>query len=210
MRALDTRGFATAALSGGSTPAPLYRALARADLAWDRITLALVDERWVPPDHEASNERLVREACAAAIAAGARLVPMKTAAASPEKALADVEARYRGLRPFDLVVLGMGVDGHTASWLPRAEGLAEALDPPDEGTVAAIRAAGSPVAGAYVERMTLTRPAVAEARRCVLVITGADKRAALERALEPGAEADAPVRALLRREDASVTIYWAP
>jgi 6-phosphogluconolactonase len=208
--AIQEHGEARLALSGGSTPEPIYKSLAQEDVDWARVRLALVDERWVPPEHEASNERLLRECFAKPLAAGARLVPMKTAAATPKQALADVEARYRPLRPFDLVVLGMGADGHTASWFPRAEGLAEALDPPDDATVAAIRAAGSPVAGAYVERMTLTRPAVAEARRVVLLLTGADKRAAFERAVAAGPEADAPVRALLQRPDASVKAYWAP
>jgi 6-phosphogluconolactonase len=208
--ALESRGRANIALSGGSTPAPLYRVIAGTALPWDRVTLALVDERWVPPDDEASNERLLRETFAAAIAAGARVEPMKTAAASPAEALPDVEARYRPLRPFDLVVLGMGADGHAASWFPNAEGLAAALDPPDGATVAAVRAAGSPVAGAYVDRMTLTRPAVAEARKVVLMMAGAVKRRTLESALSPGPEADAPVRALLHRDDASVSVYWAP
>jgi 6-phosphogluconolactonase len=207
--ALATRNRATVALSGGTTPAPLYRALSHRPLDWQRVTFALVDERWVSSDHDGSNERLLRESLAAAIAAGAHVEPMKTAAGTPAEALADVEPRYSALRPFDLIVLGLGADGHTASWFPHSGGLAEALDPARGASVAAIRAAGSPVAGAYVERMTLTRPAVAEARTVVLMITGADKRAAYESALAPGSETDAPVRALLGR-NASVGAYWAP
>jgi 6-phosphogluconolactonase len=208
-RALVERGAARLALSGGSTPGDVYRALGRANLDWSLVTLALVDERWVDPADKASNERLLRECFAPALARGARLAPMKTAAETPAEAAAEVEARYAPLRPFDLVLLGMGQDGHAASWFPHAEGLAEALDPQDGETVAAIRAVGSAVAGAHVERMTLTRPAVAEAGRLMLLIAGEDKRAAFEAASALGPEADMPVRALLHR-GAPLTTYWAP
>jgi 6-phosphogluconolactonase len=208
--ALAARGRASVALSGGTTPAPVYRTLAGEPLNWAGVTLALVDERWVAPDHEASNERLVRDCFAGPLAAGARLAAMKTAAARPADAVPEVERNYAPLRPFDLVVLGMGADGHVASWFPRAEGLSEALDPKGSATVASVRAVGAPVAGAYVERMTLTRPAVGEARRAVLVITGADKRAAYLSAAEAGAEADMPVRALWRAGVAAPEAYWAP
>jgi 6-phosphogluconolactonase len=208
--AVEARGRANVALSGGSTPAPLYRALAAEAIDWCRVTLALVDERWVAPDHEASNERLARESFATALAAGATLATMNTTAASADEALGEVEARYRRLRPFDLIVLGMGVDGHAASWFPAAQGLAQALDPADGETVAAVRAVGSAVAGAYVERMTLTRPAVAEARRGVLMLVGAEKRDAWARAAAPGPEAAMPVRALWRDPAAALEAYWAP
>jgi 6-phosphogluconolactonase len=208
-RALVERRQARLALSGGSTPGELYRAIGLTPQPWKAITLALVDERWVPPVDKASNERLLRDCFAAGLAQGARLEPMKTASTTPGEAVVDVEARYAPLRPFDLVLLGMGADGHTASWFPHAEGLAEALDPPDNAAIAAVRAVGSAVAGAHVDRMTLTRPAVAEAGRLLLLIVGEDKRAAYEVARKPGPEADMPVRALLHR-GAPLTVYWAP
>jgi 6-phosphogluconolactonase len=208
-RSLVERKRARLALSGGSTPGELYRAIGLTPQPWKAITLALVDERWVPPDDKASNERLLRDCFAAGLAQGARFEPMKTAAATPGQAVADVERRYAPLRPFDLVLLGMGADGHTASWFPHAEGLAEALDPLGNASIAAVRAVGSAVAGAHVERMTLTRPAVVEAGRLILLIVGEDKRAAYEKALQPGPEADMPVRALLHR-NAPLTVYWAP
>lgn len=208
-RALVDNKRARLALSGGSTPGEIYRAVGLTPQPWTAITLALVDERWVGADDKASNERLLRECFAPGLAQGARLEPMKTAAATPREAVSDVGARYAPLRPFDLILLGMGADGHTASWFPHAEGLAEALDPPGNSSVAAVRAVGSAVAGSHVERMTLTRPAVVEAGRLMLLIVGEDKRAAYQRALEPGPETDMPVRALLHR-GAPLTVYWAP
>jgi 6-phosphogluconolactonase len=209
--ALEVRGAAHLALSGGSTPEPLYKALAlRKELRWSRVVLALVDERWVPPSHEASNERFLIKCFAGRLSDGASLAAMMDDGSSPQDAVSTVEHEYGRLRPFDLVVLGMGVDGHTASWFPHAEGLAAALDPEGRATVAAVHAVGSPVAGPYVERMTMTRPAIDEAYRRVLMIAGADKRAAYERAAEPGPEADMPVRALWRKGAAELQAFWAP
>jgi 6-phosphogluconolactonase len=203
-------GVVRLALSGGSTPAPLYRALAARQLPWSKVDLALVDERWVAPDHEASNERLVRDCFAPALAAGARFTPMKTDAGSPREALAVVEPRYAALRPFDIVVLGMGLDGHAASWFPGAEGLEQALDRSGTAMIAAIRAIGSSGAGAYIDRMTLTRRAVMDSGWRVLVIVGAEKRAALERAVRDGLEADAPVTVLFRSFPLDTGVFWAP
>jgi 6-phosphogluconolactonase len=209
--ALEVRGAAHLALSGGSTPEPLYRALAqRKELRWSRVVLALVDERWVSPGHEASNEGFLTNCFAGRLSDGASLAPMVDEGVSLEATVPMVDNDYRRLRPFDIVVLGMGVDGHTASWFPRAEGLAKALDPEDDATVAAIRAVGSPVAGPYLERMTLTRPAIAEAYLRVLMIMGADKRAAYERAAEPGREEDMPVRALWRAGSGELQVFWVP
>ena len=208
--AIAKGGRASAALSGGSTPAPLYLALAACPLDWTKVDLALVDERWVDPADKASNEGLLRACFAPALRAGASFTAMKTAAASPAEALAEREPAHAALRPLDLVVLGMGPDGHTASWFPNAEGLDAALDPENDRTLAAVRAVHSAVAGAYVERMTLTRPAVVEAARVVMMITGEDKRDAFERARAAGPENDAPVRALWRDADSDLDVYWAP
>lgn len=199
--AIERHGAANIALSGGSTPRPAYETLARADLPWAKVHFLLVDERFVPPSAEASNERMLREALAPALAAGAALLPMYAEDASLEEAAARADAAYAPLR-IDVALMGMGGDGHTASWFPGAPRLAEALDPSTARTVVSQSAPGAQGSG---ERLTLTLPAVARAGAVLLLITGEDKRAVLERAL---AKRDAPVAALFGR-DTPVQVLWA-
>jgi 6-phosphogluconolactonase len=204
--ALKTRGKACAALSGGSTPAPVYRALAqRTGWNWNKITFALVDERCVPPTHEASNERLIGETLAPAFALGAQLKPMFFDTPTVSEAADCANALYDDL-PIDVALMGMGEDGHTASWFPGADGLAQALDPGAAATVVAIHAAQA--AGA-ADRLTLTRAALARVERVILLITGEQKRAILQSALAGPVEA-APIAALFTNPARQPTVLWAP
>ncbi|MEZ5996607.1 MAG: 6-phosphogluconolactonase [Hyphomonadaceae bacterium] len=197
--AVEQRGQACAALSGGSTPAPAYHALADMPLDWPRITFLLADERWVPPSDDASNEGMLRRALAPALAAGARLLPLYAPDVTLEDAATKADARYAG-HAIDVAVMGMGADGHTASWFPHSPDLAAALDPESARTVIGVRAPG---AAGSPERLTLTRAAVAKAKRALLLIAGAEKRAALEAAQCMSA----PIAALLAAAPAE--IFWA-
>ena len=194
------------AVSGGSTPQALYKNLAARSLDWNKVCATLVDERWVDINHPRSNEAFALKAFAAADEVS--ITGLFNGAASPHEAIEPVAARLeeRG-KPFDAVVLGMGGDGHTASWFPHARGLDEALT--SKASVCAIEAKPSDVTGEEVDRMTLTLSAIKDARLIVLLLAGAAKRAAFEKACEPGPIEDMPVRAILRTRP-DMWVCWAP
>src|SRR5699024_5357624 len=144
---LAERDHVLLALSGGTTPKRFMQALSRRDLDWSNVTVTLVDERWVPPSHPRSNARLVDENLLHGKAAAARFVPRYMDAPTPENALPRITARIDALPlPPDVVVLGMGTNGHTASFFPGGDHLAEALDPNGKASVLPMRApdAGEP------------------------------------------------------------------
>ncbi len=203
-RAIGARGRATLAVSGGTTPVPLFRELQRAELDWSRVSVTLVDERWVDVDHTDSNAALVQRHLLQGSAAAARFQPLK----NPERTAAmGCEATNRSLArlgPPDSAVLGMGADGHTASWFPGAPTLAQALDPDGVDGCIALQ----PPGGGHA-RLSLSLPAVLASSRIYLHFTGSDKWATFERALLPGPVGDLPVRALLRQPSPPLQICYA-
>ncbi|MDJ0778854.1 MAG: 6-phosphogluconolactonase [Gammaproteobacteria bacterium] len=207
--ALAQNAQATLLLSGGSSPAPLYRGLSETPLDWQRVDVALVDERWVDPGDAASNERLLRATLLQNHAAAARFTGMKNNHPSPFSGESECNRAYARLQtPFDLALLGMGPDGHTASLFPGASGLTEALD--RQLHCAAIRARRSEVTGEFLERMTLTPWSLLQSRRLLLMITGDEKWRVYQQARQNGADIDLPVSLLLDQDRVPVAVYWAP
>ncbi|WP_243294381.1 6-phosphogluconolactonase [Geothrix mesophila] len=191
-------------VSGGRSPVPLFQALSRLALPWERVTVTLADERWVPADHPDSNEALVRDHLLQSRAAAAGFVPLFTGDAGPEQGAPAVCAALAELpRPFSRVILGMGEDGHIASLFPGAAELDEGLT-----TEAAALAVHPP--HAPHPRLSLSLRALLDARDLVLMISGPAKRRVLERALEDGPVEDLPVRAILRQTAVPVSVCWAP
>lgn len=191
-RAIAAKGKATLAVSGGSTPKLFFDKLSDIDLPWQRVTVTLVDERQVPESSERSNARLVREHLLRNKAAAAHFVPLY------ENAKADTSL------PFDVTILGMGSDGHTASFFPKADRLKEAID---SGTSRRLIEITAP--GAGEPRLTFTLPVLEASGRLALHIEGADKKKVLDKALTDGPEEDMPVRAILRSAT-PMTLYWCP
>lgn len=209
--AIDRRGKALLLASGGSTPLPVYKELGKASLDWAKIDIALVDERWVPADHQASNERAVRASLLAGEAEKARFTAMKTDHQTPEEAVPALDEALRSLAwPADVVVLGMGPDGHTASWFPNARGLDAAIDPETDALCAAVDARESAVTGAHTQRMTLTAPPILSAGAMLLLMTGEDKKETFARARASGPVDDMPVRTLFLGKQDRLFCCWAP
>jgi len=202
--AIAERGRATLAVPGGTTPRLFLSRLADADLAWEEVGVTLTDERWVPVASPRSNQRLLAETLFAGPAAAAEFVPLYGALPEPQMALESIATALRQIvLPLDLCVLGMGEDMHTASLFPGALGLAQALDPDGETPVAAIR-----TPDAEEPRVTLTAPVLRGARQVFLLIQGAAKRAALERARQAPSASEAPVKTVLAGP-APLTVYYA-
>lgn len=200
---VKSRGGASLAVSGGSTPSRFFKALSdRADVPWDKVTVTLVDERWVDESSDRSNARLVKANLLQGRAAAAAFVPLYQGGAEPDAYAAGV-AQRQVPHPFDAVILGMGNDGHTASFFPGGDTLAEALT--GEGPVIAIRAPG-----AGEPRVTLTLNRLLATRALYLHIEGGEKVETLGQAEAEGPIEDMPVRAILRQTRTPLTIYWCP
>lgn len=207
--AIEDRGEATFMVSGGSTPEQLYKALSNSDLDWNSVYVALVDERWVDEDHPRSNEAFVVRSLIQNKAASTNLIGMKNTAGTAQEGLEDCEAAYQQLaQPFDITILGMGPDGHTASWFPHAEGLQTALTTTQ--LCAAVTAHQSAVTGEEVNRMTLSLNGVLQSKTMILLLTGQDKLDVFRKAQAGDDVAEMPIRALLQQDHLPLTLYWAP
>jgi 6-phosphogluconolactonase len=200
-------GAASFVCSGGTTPGQLFDVLAKRAAPWKQVRVTLSDERWTEPTSERSNEHLVRTRLLTGEAAVATLVPMKTPAARARDAEGAVDAAIAAMpRPFDVVLLGMGTDGHTASLIPGSEGLAQALD---ATSPALVRAVDPPNVTHMGERMTLTLRALLDARWIVVFIKGEEKLAAYKHALAGSDVLENPVRAVLQQRNVPVSIFWS-
>lgn len=207
-RAIAERGKAAIAVSGGATPEALYKELSTRQLDWPKVTVVLVDERWVAPGDAGSNESFVKSALTINRAAAAEFIGLWSPAPTTKEGLEQALGRVAGLKRFDAIVLGMGNDGHTASWFPNCDGFAGALAMSGP-LLAAVRAKKSEITGDFLDRMTLTLGAVASARSVLLLLTGADKRATFERARGEGPVEEMPVRAIMRARP-NMWVCWAP
>jgi 6-phosphogluconolactonase len=191
--AITDRGQAQLALSGGTTPKLFFHELAHVRIDWSRVTITLVDERCVPVTDDRSNAKLVRQHLLRLKAASAKFVQLYGAHGKPQE-----------LGPFDVVVLGMGTDGHTASFFPGGDNLDEALDIVTKKRIVTMTAPGAPE-----KRLTFTLPILLDSNFVALHIEGEDKKKALAEAEKPGPIKEMPIRAFLRARE-PIILYWCP
>ena len=191
-------GRASFCVPGGTTPGPIFDILSGVDLDWGKISVFLNDERWVPENNPRSNTALLRQRLIRGRAANATLIPLYADTALPEDSLDTLSEGIAPHLPISVLLLGMGSDMHTASLFPGADRLSDALAN-DAPILLPMRsdAAGEP-------RITLTARVLKDAMSCHILITGPEKRAALERA-QHLTELEAPVKAVL----ANATVHWA-
>ncbi len=207
--AVAQRDAASFVATGGTTAPLLYRKLSLMDAPWNRTTIVLSDERWVDTHNAASNEKMVRDTLLHSNAVTACLKSMRGDTDTPEAAVAAAHAAIaQTVRPFDVTLLGMGADMHAASLFPGAPGVNAGLDVGSPDLVCKI----GPIDGAAgaETRLSLTLGAILASRMINIMIIGAEKRSAYEKALVHDNPVEAPVSAILRQRKAPVTVYWAP
>ena len=200
--AIAARGVATLVVSGGRSPVAFFQHLAKQALDWSKVVVTLADERWVPVEHADSNAGLLKRYLLQGAAAEARFVSLYSPAPSLELAADQAERVLADLPAIDVLILGMGDDGHTASLFPNSPNLTEALQADGSRRCWPMLAPTVPH-----QRLTMSRALLASARSIVLSISGQSKLTTLSAALAGDLVAEMPIRAFLQPP---LEIYWCP
>jgi 6-phosphogluconolactonase len=200
--AIDARGAATLVVSGGRSPVAFFQNLAKQKLDWSKVVVTLADERWVPVEHADSNAGLLKRYLLQGPAAKAQFLSLYSASANLEQAAEQADRLLAELPPIDVLILGMGDDGHTASLFPNSPNLADALKV--DGTRRCYPMLAPTVPR---QRLTMSRALLASARHTVLSISGQSKLTTLSAALAGDDVAAMPIRAFLQP---TLEIYWCP
>lgn len=199
---LDNQSQASIIVSGGTSPRDCMAALAETPLDWQRVQIALSDERWVPPDHEDSNEKLVRESLLVENASSAQLLAVFADGVSPEERC-EILQNPLPVLPFACSLIGIGTDGHFASLFPDAEQLALGLDVECGRLYIPVTTAASP----HV-RISMTLAGISRSDEIVLLFFGDEKLDVYKQAI--ASSNGYPLSRLLRQKRAPVRLFWAP
>lgn len=200
--AIETQGQATLVVSGGRSPIAFFEQLAQQPLDWAQVVISLADERWVPVAHPDSNEGLLRRHLLRGPAAAARFFGLYQPAANLQQAALKADQALAELPPIDVLVLGMGDDGHTASLFPNSPNLHDALQADCPRRCLPMLAPSVPH-----QRLSMTLPLLTSARLPLLALQGQGKLKTLAAALAVDEVASMPVRAFLH---SPLEIYWCP
>jgi 6-phosphogluconolactonase len=201
--AILKKGSASLLVSGGSTPKPLFERLSSVDIPWEKVKIALCDERWIDKNHKDSNEKLVRDSLLVNFAKNAKFISMYQEYINIEDAQDVCSDIYeKELFPFDVLILGMGNDGHTASLFPNNIKLKEALE-----TTKGFCICMKPDTAPY-ERMSLTKTAILSATNIYLHFEGVEKQDVYKKVLEGASSNDMPVSAILNQDKKKIEVYY--
>lgn len=203
-QAIKVKGRASLVVSGGSTPKPLFILLSQTDFAWEKVTVTLADERWVDASHKDSNEKLVRDNLLTNKAASANFVSLTTDAENAQSAEIEISQRIDAIdKQLDVLILGMGEDGHTASLFPCSEQISKGLDMSRHLSAIATQPTTAPH-----QRMSMSLAKIVDAKHVFLHLTGAKKKAVLLDALANFTDLEKPIKAVC--EHTTVELMWAP
>jgi len=202
--AISTKGKASLLVSGGSTPKPLFEKLKQASLEWEKVTIGLCDERWVPSSHADSNAQFVKEFLMQDKAGKASFVGMYKEGRDAHEAEEVCSQDMQKLLPFDVVILGMGGDAHTASLFPENEKLEEAFDLKNKKLCISIEPKTAPHM-----RMSLTLSAILSAEHLYLHFEGKEKLSVYEEAISGEDRHTMPIRSVLNQNIKDIEVYYA-
>jgi len=201
--AIKKRGRASMAVSGGSTPKPLFEELSLLNLDWSKVDLTLVDDRWVDADHKDSNELLVRTHFIKNKAERVNFLPLKNDEQTAKQGISLSEEGLQSFTmPFDVIILGMGEDGHTASLFPCSDELKEGMDLKTKNTLVSTNPKSAPY-----ERISLTAKSIMEAKKVFLHLNGSSKLHTIEEAMNLSDSNKMPIYAFLNH---GLDIFWSP
>jgi len=201
--AIQARGHAYLVVSGGKTPLPLFKLLAQTTLPWEQVTICLADERCVSADDAARNERMLRNNLLQLKAKTANFISLYDEL-QPTKTLQNLEQTLLALPQFDVVILGMGEDGHTASLFPCSEELATGLS--DNAPAVLIV---NPKTAPH-QRISLSKNRLLNTRSVYIHLTGNNKRVILEQARLINDPMQMPICAFLNHEASDLQVMYAP
>ena len=200
---LKVRESATLLLSGGSTPRLFFKTLSRIPFEWNRVKISLVDERMVPKDHPESNAAMIQRLLRQNEAAAAEFILMYEARMDAQNASKVCEQNFKTkLFPFDVIVLGMGNDGHTASLFPRNPSLKEALDPNNSALCISMTPQDAPH-----QRLSLTLSAILSAQHIYVHFEGEAKAKVYQEAMAGRDSHVMPIRAVLQQNQKEIKVF---
>jgi len=202
-QSIAENGCASIAVSGGRSPIGLFEELSKINLDWSKVELTLVDERWVNAENEDSNELLVRKHLIKNKATQVKFFPIKNSAKSAEEGQILHEQILQQVKlPFDVIILGMGDDGHTASLFPCCKELTQAMDPNNKQKCIVTKPKNAPY-----ERISLTFSTIIKAKQLILHLRGSSKLQTFEFAMTLKDSNKMPIYAFMEQP---LKIYWSP